>query len=215
MQHTTAVLTGDLISSTSADPGRVERSMAALSEQAALIGAELHHNLRFTRFRGDGWQVHLSDPADFLWVTTLLHAVLRSGPQRYLPSRIAIGLGSTEKLGQTGLSEASGTAFVNSGRALDALSFGQTTALSGDGTDDIQRSVVAFLDAQVIGWSQERAEVLALRLRPNWDPTQEDIAASLGISRQAVSSRLRAANWGLIYKACTAFKSHDWEPAHV
>jgi hypothetical protein len=215
MSGITAVLTGDLVASTRSQPELVEQTMTALAEQSALIGDEVDHDLRFTRFRGDGWQMHLADPGDFLWITVYLNAVLRSEPKRYLPSRVAIGLGSTDRLGQTGLSAASGTAFINSGRALDAMFNRQTIALSGEGTDDIQRSAIAFVDVRISDWSREQAEVLALRLRPGSDPTQEEMAAVLGISRQAVNARLKSANWGLFHTAMDAFRNHDWEPDHA
>ena len=209
MEALTAVLTGDLIGSTEAIPDRLERSMAALAHHASLIGPDT----RFTRFRGDGWQIYLPRPQDFLWVAVYLNAVLRSDPRGCLPSRIAIGLGRTDRLGPAGLSGASGTAFIHSGRALDAMvRVGQNIALAGEATDDIQRGIIAFIDDRITGWSQEQANVAMLRLTPQTDPTQTEIAAILGITRQAVSARFRAAGLSLILNACYAFRDHFQRP---
>lgn len=209
MEKLTAVLTGDFIGSTEADPDRLERSMATLAMQAGIIGEAIDHETRFTRFRGDGWQIHLANPKDLLWVTVYLNAVLRSDPDGCLPCRIAIGVGRTDRMGPTGLSDASGTAFLESGRALDEMVVvGQTIALKGDKTDDIQRSTIAFIDDRISGWSQAQAEVVKFRLLPDHNPTHLDIAAILGISRQAVGARVQAAGLSLIVKACDAFHDH-------
>lgn len=203
-----AVLTGDLIGSTDPGPDRIERSMEVLATQAALLNAAIGSETRFTRFRGDGWQILLRQPNNFLWVTVYMSAVLRADPD-CLPSRIAIGLGSVDRLGQTGLSAANGTAFINSGRVLDTMTgVGQRLGLAGDGSDEIQRSTLAFIDDRIAGWSREQAEVVALRLRPQSRLTLSKMAAELQITRQAVSARLKAAGWDLIDGACAAFIHH-------
>ena len=216
MEDITAVLTGDFIGSTEAEPNRLERSMAELATQAGFISDAIDHDTRFTRFRGDGWQIHLPSPSHFLWITVYLNAMLRSDPNGFLPTRIAIGVGQTDRLGRTGLSDASGTAFIESGRALDDMVVaGQTIALKGEKTDAIQRSTIAFIDERISGWSPEQAEVVRLKLKPGHDPTQADIAAILGISRQAVGSRFQTAGLSLVLKACDAFRDHNWQARDV
>ena len=215
MANLSAVLTGDLIGSTEADPDRIERTMTILAEQVAMIGAAIDHDPRFTRYRGDGWQIHLPHPRHFLWVTVYLNAVLRSEPKLFLPSRIAIGLGRTDRLGLTGLAGASGTAFVHSGRALDAMVVvGETIELKGEGTDDIQRCALAFIDDRISRWSQEQAQAVKLDLSPG-SGTHADMAAILGISRQAVGARLQAAGGRPLMKALDAFFNHDWQNPDV
>lgn len=185
--------------------------MATLAEAAKIIGEVIGHDLRFTRFRGDGWQVHLLNPRDFLWIAVYLNAILRSNPETYLTSRMAIGLGTTNQLGPNGLSEASGSAFVSSGRGLDSMATGRTLALNGDGTDNIQRCALAFVDDRIAAWSPEQAQVVRLEMEPTESRTHADMARILNISRQAVSSRLQAAGGRLMMETLGAFYDHQWE----
>ena len=55
-----AVLTGDLIASTHADPTVTEHAVADLASAAADIAKWTDADTRFTRFRGDGWQIVLT-----------------------------------------------------------------------------------------------------------------------------------------------------------
>ena len=58
-----AVLTGDLVASTTLGEARIARAFQALADSAALQAAWHGAPLRFTRHRGDGWQVALARPA--------------------------------------------------------------------------------------------------------------------------------------------------------
>ena len=149
-----AVLTGDLIGSTEVDPSRVEHTIATLAEAASVFNNE--NPSRFTRYRGDGWQINLKRPGNAVWAAVYLNACLKADPQ-CLNTRIAIGIGTVESLGAVGLAGANGTAFVASGRSLDSMTAGQTLALAGEKTDAIQRSLLNFLEHTISGWSREQA----------------------------------------------------------
>ena len=208
MPHFAAVLTGDLIGSTDAHPAQVEKSMAVLAQAAAFLDEKpVSQCTRFTWDQGDRWQIHLRTPGRFLNVAVFLNALLRSEPNT-LRTRIAIGLGMVENLGDTGLGRASGSAFTASGRGLASMIVvGQTLTLAGQGTDDIQRSTLAFIDDRMSNWSQEQAEVVKLKMTYG-DLSQGEIAAKLGISRQAVGARLQASGYALIRRAGDAFHDH-------
>lgn len=206
MKQSTAVLTGDLIGSSEADPSRVDYSINVLVG----VAADVTPFNRFTRYRGDGWQMFLAEPSQFLSTAVRMHAKLKADPQ-CLPTRISIGLGTADYLGDdTGLGGARGTAFVASGRILDnkMLSAGGILFLSGERTDAIQRSTLAFVEDRIKSWSREQAEVVAMKLTPGKDFTQEQMSEVLGITRQAVAARLQAAGWPLIRQTCIAFDTH-------
>ena len=202
-----AVLTGDLIGSTEGGTDRIEQSMKVLRKAAARITETTNSDTRFTRYRGDGWQIYLENPGDFLWAAVFLTAVLKANPQ-CLPTRIGIGLGTAAGLDATDLSSASGTAFINSGRALDEMMVGATLDLKADATDDIQRAVIYFIDDLMSGWTQEQAEAVGLILTPGTIWTQARMADELGISRQAVGARLKAARFARINDTKDAFYRH-------
>lgn len=195
MTQSAAVLTGDLIASTRAPEAEVTASMALIAQIAARIG----QSTRFTRYRGDGWQIYLDDPGRGLWAMLLIAASLRA---EALPeSRIALGLGAAHGGSADSLVTAGGEAFTASGRALDAMADPSRFALAGAGIDRLHQRLIALLDDRALGWSREQAEVVALALEPEQQPTQAQMAARLKISRQAVAARLQAAGFANIKAA--------------
>lgn len=190
-----AVLTGDLVGSTEAGRQAIDSAIARLEQTAQNIGSDT----RFTRYRGDGWQIFLDDPGDGLWAMLYIHACLRAN--RGLESRMALGIGEAYGLGETSLTIAGGSAFLTSGRTLDEMKGGQLIALATrvyrrdgqESTDKLHLRLIAMLDDRLRNWSPEQAEVMALELDPGGAPTQKEMAEQLGITRQAVAARLRAA----------------------
>ena len=193
-QHA-AVLTGDLIASTQASVAEVDASMALIADLAARIGK----NTRFTRYRGNGWQIYLDDPGIGLWALLWIAANLRA--KGALASRAALGLGEAYGGSADSLDTAGGSAFVASGRALDDIGTQTRFALAGTGIDRLHQRLLALLEERITSWSHEQAEVVALALAPEDQPTQAAMAARLNISRQAVAARLQSAGFGNINAA--------------
>ena len=199
MKPQAAVLTGDLIGSTDASPQAVETTMDLLEQTARRIGP----STRFTRYRGDGWQVYVDDPGNGLWAMLLFAAELRSAGG--IESRIALGLGEANRGTSDSLNTASGSAFIASGRALDRLEPPQRLVLahvkddnangqeSREIVDRLHARLVAMIDERISSWSREQAEAMAYAMAPEDHLSQTEIAARLGISRQAVAARLNAA----------------------
>jgi hypothetical protein len=189
-----AVLTGDLVASTSAPPAEVDRVMHRLDttvqEAARALGTD---NPRFTRFRGDGWQIVVSPAPLYLRIT----AVLLSGLRLFdtgIGTRIGIGIGAVDRLGTRDLSDASGPAFTQSGHALDSLPGTDRLAIAGLPAPSLAWHAAALdtLAHFSTRWSREQAEALLHRLLAETRPLQH-IAADLGITRQALSARLAVA----------------------
>ena len=70
-------------------------------------------------FRGDAWQLLLTDPAMAMRVGILLRASLLAGG--LADSRIAIGLGEVEQISSERVSLSTGQAFILAGKALDNM----------------------------------------------------------------------------------------------
>ena len=119
---TAAVLTGDLIGSTKVEPAALERAIDLLAETAReLTGwAPPSPDPRFTRYRGDGWQMVVAEPGLALRAVLMLSASLRAADLG-LATRAAIGIGAVESLGTASLADARGVAFEASGRGLDHM----------------------------------------------------------------------------------------------
>ena len=202
-----AVLTGDLIGSTQVEPAVVDQALSALAEATLEAGQWTHADPRFTRFRGDGWQILISsEPKLALRIAVFLMARLRAR-KTPIATRIAIGIGPIDSQGTRDLSDAGGAAFVASGRALDGMSRIKTVAVAGPETwvTNLHSGFVNLVEATIRRWTPEQAEAIAFYLHPD-NPTLENIAARLGITIQAVSYRIRGADG---YEIRQALKS--WE----
>ncbi|MBA4323617.1 MAG: hypothetical protein C0426_00775 [Rhodobacter sp.] len=130
IQPQIAVLTGDLVASTRQPADRVDAAMQALRQSAGQVTAwqTPPYDTRFTRFRGDGWQIALTNPGLALRAAVVLQATLGA---RGLESRMSIGIGPAETLGTTDLSDAAGRAFELSGQGLDKMADTSRIAIAG------------------------------------------------------------------------------------
>jgi len=217
MSRIVAILTGDLIGSTAVPPEAVERSMRIIADCAGEIGQDTD----FTRFRGDGWQIRLLRPGDCLWACLLILARLRA-VDGALGCRIAIGIGEEYDTDASTLSTAMGPAFTASGRTLDQMKPDRLLALGSlpkppDSFRQLATTVAATLAAR---WSVSQAEAMALKLdvdSPAGDRESNDrIARQLGITRQAVDARLKAADYPILNDAIEAFlQAYNGEAKHA
>ncbi len=203
-----AVLTGDLIDSTAAGTEATDEAMAILADTAEDIsGWPDAGPTRFTRYRGDGWQILVTPPKYALRATLVLTARLRAAATAP-PTRIAIGVGPADSVGGNDLSDAHGPAFSSSGRALEDMLRGSRLNFGGKigpKTSRLHGVIVDLLDERTGRWTPEQAEAAAFALHPD-EPTQAEIAGRLGISSQAVSYRLSGAGVATIRRAL-----HTWE----
>lgn len=206
-----AVLTGDLVASQLAGTAKVEAAMARLKRTAEDISEIVGHDTRFTRFRGDGWQMVLKDPSDALMATLLALADLRATGLN-LNTRIAIGIGSAENLGTGNLSDAKGQAFVLSGRLLDEMPRKHTVDIAGGPKANYpwQVAVIDLVAWQSSHWTAAQATAMATTLRHPFE-NHQTMAKRLKITRQAMQSRLASAGMQPIASAVMAFKSANWE----
>ena len=208
MTHTAAVLTGDLIASTQAGPEAVDGAMAVL-EGIALHEAEMTGlDVRFARFRGDGWQMYCPEAARVFRLTVLVLANLRCRPT-LAQTRLAVATGSVSVLPPTGLASASGEVFSLSGRELDSI--GTVNLVFSSQTEDAkwQRPLFSYLDWQSSRWSPQQAEAVAMSFRYN-PPQPRKSAEELGISRQALKARLDGAGYDPLWDANRPFNPSEW-----
>ncbi|MCT8160281.1 hypothetical protein [Pseudoruegeria sp. SHC-113] len=201
-----AVLTGDLIRSTEHPPDVVDAAMGVLAGAAEAIGGWQGASTRFTRARGDGWQLVLMRPTLALRASLALRAALRAADLG-LATRIAAGIGAGSLPASGDLGAASGPAFIASGRGLEAFGRRQAFGLSGDVHPGAQ---AAFLlaDALARGWTAAQARVLKDALQPE-APTQDELAQALGQSRQNVQKTLSATHTDSLLAALEAVEARE------
>ncbi len=199
-----AVLTGDLIGSSKAGEEALQASMRVARSVGRDVGLwPSVQDTRFTRSRGDGWQMVLARPALSLRVALAMQARLRSWPGG-LATRIAVGIGAVDGLGTRDLSDAGGAAFVASGQGLDRMGRGRMMVSCGTTTPAMQ-AIIGLADEIARRWTREQAEAMTLALPPD-DPTLETMATELQISRQAVNYRLTGAGLRAIRAALTGWE---------
>ena len=215
MSKTCAVLTGDIVRSSVAGPETTDRAMGALAAAARDIAAWTGADTRFTRYRGDGWQIYLHDRPGLAYRTTLFMTARLAAAVPGMATRISVGVGPVARLGQTDLSGASGAAFEISGQTLDALSSGERSltsgwrrlAIGGHGVLGWHDALFEVADWMIRRWSREQAEAVALALDRDGAPMAE-LAGLLGITRQAVEARIAASGFRAL---ATALKEMDRE----
>lgn len=199
-----AVLTGDVIGSQALERATLDGLFDRLDAIADQISRWQGTDTRLTRFRGDGWQMVLTQPGLALRSAALIRAALRRADRRH-DSRIAIGIGPIETLPAGPLGEASGAAFVISGRLLDTLPKGRAFDLAGG--PDAARAAVLLADMASAGWTAAQSAAAQLALVPT-PPTQRRMAETLEISEQAVSKTLASLGSDGWQAAFAAFEAH-------
>ena len=197
MTHPIAVLTGDLIASTALPRARLENAIQALAQAAQQISDwQGGASPRFTRSRGDGWQIYLVHPEMALRAALYLRAALRIGGKD-LSTRVSIATGPATLPDAPDLNHAGGAAFVASGRGLDAMT-GPVTMTHASGGALAAATCLADHISQ--SWTSAQARAL-LHMLPPTPPTRTEAAAQIGISRQAVDQALSGAGYAALTEA--------------
>lgn len=188
----TSVLTGDVIGSRKTLNAR--KWLKPLKETLQTFGKSPR---QWEIFRGDSFQLEISDPADALSSAILLKAILKTVPQTDV--RIGIGIGEKSHSPRR-ITEANGTAFQRSGSCFEAL-HKQKRALAVDSgqeeLDDELNTLIHLGLALIDKWKPATAELVAAAI-VHPAKSQQEIAELLNISQSSVSSGLKRAHFHLI-----------------
>lgn len=199
------ILTGDLIASSRQSADRLGADLAALEDMARQQATWHGALLRFSRHRGDGWQVALACPSLALRSALSFAAVLRA---RGSSSYMALATGVIGTALPDDLNTASGPVFTASGHLLDEIkqARGPRIALADPGP---AAAAFALADHIAQGWTEAQAETLLPMLAPNGTPSFTALAQAMGKSRQAVTKALDGAGYDAIRRALLAYEQED------
>ncbi len=211
-----AVLTGDIVKSTSFDARALARIRSEVKRageaMAAWRGGLVRCGAEFTR--GDQWQAALAGPDCALRAAIYLRARLKAF--HGADTRIAIGVGHVQRFSAKTVFESSGEAFVLSGRALDALGQDRLCISVNDALGEAFSPLTAFFEAAVTlcdgfveDWTDRQAEYVSVAASP-LNATHDDVAKVVGASRQAAQKSLDAAHWRRLEALIDAFEAVDW-----
>lgn len=207
-----AVLTGDLVGSTALPPERVAQAREEIERGAEAIDAWrpglLAGGPEF--FRGDAWQLALSDPALFLRAAVYIRARLLSlKPQT--DTRIGIGLGPVTRL-EVEVSHSVGSAFTISGRTLDGMKnrrLLEVGAAASSASLLWLEPLLSLCGAVVSRWKPAQAQVACLALDPG-ALTQKEIGERLGRTQQGVSDAIVGSDFRAVEDAIRFLESLRW-----
>lgn len=209
-----AVLTGDLIKSTDLSPSELAAAREHLLKETRTIKSwdQGLVKSRSEFFRGDSWQLLLSDASKSLRAAFFLRASLLAHCK--VATRISIGIGDVELIAPRRVSLSTGQAFTRSGIGLDHLTQSSMTiefATENTLIADLFALVCRLCDSLSRDWTQRQAEIVSLALAPA-EPTHEKIALQLSppITKQAVTKTLNAAHWRDLHAAIRMFENTDW-----
>jgi hypothetical protein len=206
-----AVITGDIVASSLLRASERRLLLKSIGESSrtlrGIMGRAVPLNVDV--FRGDGWQILVTDPPRVLRAALLFRALLRATMAPvHCDTRLAIGIGEAELLPRLRVSEGTGEAFERSGHALDAMkkrrmifSFPEAAA---EGSLD---AIVHLCDAIAVTWTDKQARAMVGAMRGK---TQKEISASWGktpITQQTAAQHLEAAGWHAVKHGLEEFEA--------
>ncbi|MCC7568801.1 MAG: hypothetical protein KO463_04210 [Candidatus Methanofastidiosa archaeon] len=205
-----AVLTGDIVGSRKLSAEQLDAVRTRLDWCAGRLNrltANLVHG-RVDVFRGDAWQMLLTEPARALRAAFYARAALLAFED--CQTRIGIGIGPVDRIAEDRISQSMGEAFVLSGRALDEMKPGRKLAIElPEGFGDASNWLGVLLrlcDALAGHWKPRQAEAVLGALE---GLTQAQIAERLDppVSQQAVAKALSGGDWSAIEAALERFET--------
>jgi hypothetical protein len=217
-----AVITGDIVRSSLLSPQDRRKLLKVIEAGSRQIRRMLGDAvpMDIDVFRGDSWQMLVTDPAQALRAALLFRAHLRwQMESHHFDTRLAIGVGTADLFPRRRVSEGSGEAFRLSGLALDGMKK-RRMCFSSPGSD-LERPldvIVHLLDEIAVRWTDKQAHAVIGAMQ-GW--TQEKIAGSWGdspITQQTAAQHLEGAGWYAVGRGLGEFewqltRSLDTRPA--
>lgn len=181
----TSILTGDIVNSRSVQ--NHELWMEPLKEVFRRHGQEPG---TWEIFRGDHFQLEVSDVRESLLQAILIKATVKCVPD--LDVRIAVGIGEVSYRADK-ISESNGEAFIRSGELFEEMK--KTTLAIRSPWPEFDGQMNLHLELALLtmdNWTPSSAEVVKLGIQ-HPHATQKELASMLGISQGRVSERQQRA----------------------
>lgn len=191
------VIIGDIVNSQQADPATW---LAVLKAGLNRVGSP-PKNWEITR--GDSFQLEVARMETVLTEALYLKATIKRIAG--LDLRMGIGIG-TKTYDAPAISEASGDAFIYSGRLFDQLK--KTNLAIKSPWADIDNVINLCLELALLTmdrWTVNSAEIIALSIQ-HPEKTQLELAQMIGISQGRVSERQQRAGYEEIMRLDTYFR---------
>ena len=192
-----AIITGDIVDSTKLTVEGRESMLNNLQLIPEVLSPV--QKVSIENFRGDSFQIGISDAVTALRCALAIRAWLRSHKlydSKVLDARLAIGVGTLDYESET-LSTSDGEAYRLSGRLLDDMN--KSRLEIGTPWEDVNEELklaTAFADNIVSSWSHNQSKIILRSLITS--KNHVELSHELGISRQMVDKSLKASKEELI-----------------
>ena len=202
-----AVVTGDIVRSTRLS----KEAFQAVQDAIVRAGEELARHFPgrlpypVELFRGDSWQMFLPDPGDALRLGLFVRAFVRAEAGR-VDTRIAIGVGSVDKMPERSVGDGRGDAFRISGELADVkggsrMRFAIIHEPAAWWQERSISAVLTVLDGMVSRWTSAQGTAVCGALLGR---KQEQIAEQWPrrpITQQSAGQHLARAGWDGVREA--------------
>ncbi|MFP2994913.1 hypothetical protein ABN763_03335 [Spongiivirga sp. MCCC 1A20706] len=205
MKPKSAVITADIIDSSTYDPQSYEFIIGQLKAEARLIQEDFKEaEVHFEIYRGDSFQLVINDAHKALQAAIRIKAAINKivliskkskSASKMVDIRMSIGIGAIDYEADL-VRESNGPAFHYSGRGFDTFiknsNIKTLVNTENNNVNNEFKTSLKFFDYLVDRWSIASAEVVYYLLQGF---TETKIADMLGISQAAVNLRKKAAGW--------------------
>jgi DNA-binding XRE family transcriptional regulator len=183
------IITGDIIRSRKfTNP---EIWLNPLKEALTEIGIDKKY---WEIFRGDSFQIEIRNNQQAFYIVTYIKACIKTVKE--LDVRMAIGVGNKNFEGNV-VTESNGEAFQFSGETLESLKKEKTNLKIKTPSIYLNEELNLYFRLALISmdnWTVNSSEAMKMVLE-NHEALQSDIAKSIGVSQDAISKRLKRANY--------------------
>lgn len=186
----TSVITGDIIGS------RQQESQHWVEDLKKILAPFGKTPNEWEVYRGDEFQIEVSNPKDALLTAILIKAHLRAIKS---DARMSIGFGDKTHNAKR-ISESNGSAFINSGELFETLKKQKVNLALRTGDLDFDEKLNLMLQLALTfmdSWLVQSAEFVAAAIE-NPTLSQEELGQKLGINQAAVSRRQKRAQFDLV-----------------
>jgi len=206
-----AVITGDIVASSRLFHEKREKLHQVMVESSRYLQESFEGTVPIgvDIFRGDSWQMLLSEPTQALRLALFYRAILRAKMELHrFDTRMAIALGHVDSVPGNRVSEGYGEAYLLSGKSLETMpkASNMCFVFPGYEQENILDVVVKLIDAISFRWRDKQALALTGALR-GWK--QEKIAETWWkkkVSQQAIAQHLSRAGWYSVDKGILFFE---------
>jgi len=186
----TSVITGDIIGS------RQQQSQHWVEDLKKILAPFGKTPNQWEVYRGDEFQIEVSNPEDALLTAILVKAHLRAIKS---DARMSIGFGDKTHNAER-ISESNGSAFINSGELFETLKKQKVNLALRTGDLDFDEKLNLMLQLALTfmdSWLVQSAEFVAIAIE-NPTLSQEELGQKLGINQAAVSRRQKRDQFDLV-----------------